>query len=64
MHRKSDPLGESLHFRMDRFALQNGKWFYLTRESAERGPFETKEEAASDLEAYLQHRHNIEQYGH
>ena len=63
MHRKNDPLGEAFYFQMDRFALQNGEWFYMTREFTERGPFDTREEAASDLSAYLKYRNTVERYG-
>jgi hypothetical protein len=63
MHRKTDSLGEPFHFHMDRFALQNGEWFYMTREFSERGPFDSKEEAIRDLKAYLRYRHTVEKYG-
>ena len=64
MVRKTDGFGEPTRFQMDRFALQNGEWFYMTREGAERGPFSSKEDADDDLTAYLYHRHNIEEFGH
>jgi len=64
MLRKTDGYGESTRFQMDRFAQQNGEWFYMTRECVERGPFDSKEDADGDLIAYLYHRHNIEKFGH
>ena len=63
MHRKTDHLDEPVHFQMGRFALQNGQWFYMTREFPQRGPFDSKDDAAADLKAYLSYRYNIEKFG-
>ena len=62
--RTTDFPDSSIHFQMNRFALQNGRWFYSTREHIERGPFNNKDVAESDLAAYIYHRHNIERYSH
>jgi len=64
MARKTDRYDELVHFQMDRFAHQNGEWFYATRERTDRGPFESKNDAASDLASYIYHRHNIEKFSH
>ncbi len=63
MQRKTDAYNEPAHFQMGRFALQNGEWFYMTREGVERGPFESKDAAGGDLVAYLHHYQNIEEFG-
>jgi len=62
--RRTDAHDEPVHFQMDRFAQQNNEWFYLTRESIERGPFDSKYSAESDLTSYIYHRHNIEKFSH
>jgi hypothetical protein len=64
MPRKTDSYDQSVYFQMGRFAQQNGQWFYLTREQVERGPFENREDAESDLASYIYHRHNIEKFSH
>lgn len=64
MARKTDSYNESVHFQVGRFALQNGEWFYTTRESVERGPFGSRQDAESDLASYIYHRHNIEKFSH
>ena len=64
MTRKTDNYNELVHFQVGRFAQQNGEWFYLTRESIERGPFDSKYSAESDLTSYIYHRHNIEKFSH
>lgn len=63
MHRKTDSFSEPFHFQMGRFAVQNGEWFYMTREFSERGPFDSKQDAMADLGAYLKYRHTVEKYG-
>lgn len=62
--RKNDRNDNVVYFQTDRFAVQNGKWFYDTREAVERGPFTYKSDAVSDLSSYIYHRHNIEKYSH
>jgi len=63
MTRKTDGKDGKHYFQMDRFVLQNGEWFYVTREGEERGPFESKQDAEGDMIAYLRHRRNMEEYG-
>lgn len=64
MTRETDADDKKTHFQVNRFALQNGEWFYATRENVERGPFGDKNEAESDLSSYIYHRHNVEKYSH
>lgn len=63
MTRKTDDDQDKAHFQVDRFVQQNGEWFYITREGEQRGPFADKQEAETDLAAYIRHRRNIEEYG-
>lgn len=63
MARKTDGDDTATHFQMDRFVQMNGQWFYTTREGEERGPFESKEDAAGDLITYIRHLKNMEEYG-
>ncbi len=64
MSRKTDTDNTSVFFQMNRFAIQNGEWFYATREDVERGPFGDKGDAESDLSSYIYHCHNVEKYSH
>ena len=64
MARLNDTGNNAMHFQTGRFVLQNGEWFYNTRENVERGPFVSKDDAKDDLEAYIYHRHNLEDIGH
>jgi hypothetical protein len=58
MGRKTDDEDEKVHFKTDRFFLQNGEWFYLTRDGEERGPFQDKQDANGDLILYLRAMRN------
>ncbi len=40
-------------FRCNRFYNLKGKWFYSTREGIDFGPFESKEEAADELNKFI-----------
>ena len=40
-------------FRSERVQYDSGIWFYFTREGTREGPFETREEAVTSLEAYI-----------
>ena len=64
MRRKTDSYDDSVHFQVGRLAVQNGEWYYMTRERGERGPFTTRQDAESDLASYIYHRHNIEKFTH
>lgn len=63
MGRKMDSEDGKLFFHVDRFVQMNGQWFYTTREGDERGPFESKAEAEDDLNAYVRHMDQMEEYG-
>ena len=63
MVRITDSKSEKLHFQMDRLVQQNGEWFYMTRESAEIGPFESKDDAEGDLAVYIRQQLNIPGFG-
>ena len=40
------------YFRTERMQQSNGIWFFLTRESAQEGPFSTKKEADEALQRH------------
>lgn len=40
--------------RTDRFFAVNTGWFFTTREGADIGPFDTKEEAKKNLSAFIE----------
>ena len=63
MARITDDKSEKLHFQMDRFVQQNGEWFYMTREGAERGPFETRDDAEGDIAVYIRHQLSLQGFG-
>jgi len=63
MSRKTDGDTDKLHFQAERFVQQNGQWFYITREGAEKGPIDSKEDAEGDLIAYVRDRHKLEEFG-
>lgn len=52
MQRKSDrPL--EVHFHANRIHSINEAWYFLTREGANVGPFESKKSAENELSLYL-----------
>ncbi len=63
MARMTDGNGENLYFQMDRFVQQNGEWFYMTREGAERGPFESRGDAEGDIALYIRDQLNLHGFG-
>lgn len=63
MGRKTDGDKDKTFFQMDRFVQMNGQWFYTTREGEERGPFDSKADAAGDLIVYIRHLDHMETYG-
>ena len=44
--------------RNSRFYEQNNYWFFVTREGASIGPFDTKDDAAKGVEDYIQFINN------
>jgi len=52
MKRASDPKEFNV-FRSDRYFLVDGKWYFTTREGSNEGPFESADQARSQLVQYL-----------
>lgn len=52
MKRRTDN-HQGVHFRVNRFHRTNGSWFFVTREGANFGPFESKKYAETELEQFL-----------
>lgn len=52
MHKRT---GESEQYwvRSDRIVLANNKWYFLTREFTQEGPFDNKKEAENELFLYI-----------
>lgn len=63
MARITDNKSEKHHFQMDRFVQQNGEWFYMTREGAERGPFESRHDAKGAIAVYIRHQLSLQEFG-
>lgn len=40
-------------FRCNRFYNLKGKWYFSTREGVDFGPFESKDEAISELDSFI-----------
>jgi len=40
-------------FRSDRFLHINDKWYFITREQTQEGPFDSREEAERELYYYI-----------
>ena len=51
-HRDHDLVNRT-YFRTDRMVLQNGQWYFTTREGLMQGPFATKAEAERELNEYI-----------
>lgn len=51
--RTTDSTGR-VPLRTDRFFAINANWFFTTREGADIGPFETKEEAKQNLSTFIE----------
>ena len=45
--------GPTRHFRSDRFFTLENRWYFITREGEQLGPFESKAKAESKLRDYL-----------
>ncbi len=43
------------HFRSDRVILLNGKFYFMTRENTQEGPFDTRLDAERELMLYIRH---------
>jgi hypothetical protein len=51
-HRDQD-MENRTFFRSDRMVLQNGQWYFTTREGVLQGPFADKAEAQRELDEYI-----------
>jgi hypothetical protein len=46
--------GPATHFRSDRLCRVNGMLYFITRENTHEGPFESREEALREIQAYIE----------
>jgi hypothetical protein len=46
-------------FRGDRFLHINDKWFFMTREHTQEGPFSSRGEAERELNYYIRHMNHF-----
>ncbi|SDP35834.1 hypothetical protein SAMN04489798_5484 [Pseudomonas arsenicoxydans] len=53
--RAKDP-APATYFRSDRLCRVNGQLFFVTRENTLEGPFENREKAAQEIQAYIERR--------
>ena len=47
------------HFRSDRICRVNGELYFNTRENTQEGPFENPEQAAREIQAYIERMQNL-----
>jgi len=52
---------DKTHFRSDRVIVMNGKYFFMTRENTQEGPFDTRLEAENELNLYIRHMNDPNQ---
>ena len=50
---RKDDNEEQRWFSSERFVSSGGKWFFITREETQEGPYETIEEAERELMLYI-----------
>jgi len=55
--------GESdkTHFRSDRIVVMNGRYYFMTRENTQEGPFDSRLEAEQELNLYIRHMNDPNQ---
>jgi len=46
---------DKTHFRSDRVVVMNGKYYFMTRENTQEGPFDSRLEAERELNLYIRH---------
>lgn len=46
-------------FRSDRILQINDRWFFLTREQTQEGPFASRQEAERELNYYIGHMNHF-----
>ncbi len=49
------------HFRSDRIVVMNGKYYFMTREDTQEGPFDSRLEAEQELNLYIRHMNDPNQ---
>jgi Domain of unknown function (DUF6316) len=59
IHKRASDTREGTYFRSNRMIRENGKWFFLTRESTVEGPYETEHEAQTYLSDYIKRMKSI-----
>lgn len=42
-------------FRSERIVVMNGRYFFMTRENTQEGPFDSRIEAERELKLYIRH---------
>jgi hypothetical protein len=52
---------EKMHFRSDRVVVMNGKYFFMTRENTQEGPFDSRLDAERELNLYIRHMNDPNQ---
>ncbi len=51
--RRGEP--DKTHFRSDRIVVMNGRYYFMTRENTQEGPFDSRLEAERELNLYIRH---------
>ena len=46
---------EKTRYRSDRVIVMNGKYYFMTRENTQEGPFDKRLEAENELNLYIRH---------
>ena len=46
------------HYRSDRIVCENGRFYFVTRECTQEGPFDNKLEAEQELNLYIRIHNN------
>jgi len=46
---------DKTYFRSNRVIVMNGRYYFMTRENTQEGPFDTRLEAENELNLYIRH---------
>ena len=52
---------DKTHFRSDRVVVMNGRYFFMTRENTQEGPFDSRLDAERELNLYIRHMNDPSQ---
>lgn len=52
---------DKTHFRSNRVVVMNGRYYFMTRENTQEGPFDTRLEAENELNLYIRHMNDPNQ---